>query len=67
MGSDLDELIRKLSDRYEVTLRPFDARWEAVLTDYFPDGVTESGEKTYREVNRSPREALLAVLKVTTL
>lgn len=67
MGSDLDQILMNLSDRYEVTLRPFDARWEAVLTDYFPDGVTESGEKTYREVDRSPRSALLKVLKVTAL
>jgi hypothetical protein len=49
--------MNKLTDNNEVLLRPFDGRWEAILTFYWLSGVTQ----TVRVVEGTPDRALAAL------
>ena len=54
----LSDLLKILTDDYEVSIRPFDARWEVTVTCY-------SSNSIYRHVDRSPEMALTGALKMS--
>lgn len=55
----MNDLEKLLPDRdRELTIRPFDARWEAILTVY-----ARHGNDTYRVVAGTPTQAIAALLK----
>jgi len=56
----LNNQVKQLTDDFEVTLRPFDARWEAIVTCYGFEEGHKAG--SLREVDPSPTEALRKAL-----
>ena len=53
---DIYALLTALTDQFEVVVRPFDNKWEAIVTNY-------NGGGTIRRVGSSAREALQLVLE----